>query len=259
MTRVSGKVLRHRRLLGGVSLGVGAGLGLSLLVLTGGVGLLYHWGCAPSGIAANDKEQIPALLLNSPFGGTATGDVVLPAGYLSPFETIIGTSSFNGSAVWGGYNASVTVWSVHSVRLAGPGLDRGCTGPFALAIQPLGGTSAGIQLLGPGNATDAAETSTLFPGSSDVYFSNGFVSPTESAVTTCGGPSTAIQVNAMSLSLAYRFSFDGRNISEPLDVPLVGAHFEYTFPANFGSWQIDNLSAPGGPGGGWAFSYSPCP
>jgi len=33
------------------------------------------------------------------------------------------------------------------------------------------------------------------------------------------------------------------------------ATWSYWFPPDFGTWQIDNLSAPGGPGGGWAFNF----
>jgi hypothetical protein len=54
------------------------------------------------------------------------------------------------------------------------------------------------------------------------------------------------------------FPYDG-SIRVVNATVTVTADFEYTFPSDSGVWGVDNLSAPGGPGGGWAFSYTPCP
>ncbi|MGC2034334.1 MAG: hypothetical protein WA761_02675 [Thermoplasmata archaeon] len=59
------------------------------------------------------------------------------------------------------------------------------------------------------------------------------------------------------LPVKLLFTENEQNFSVPYVLPFT-EQYTYTFPANFGTWQVDNLSAPGGPGGGWAFSYSPC-
>jgi hypothetical protein len=60
------------------------------------------------------------------------------------------------------------------------------------------------------------------------------------------------------LTVWFPVSLSDRTVQVPFIIPVTES-YHYTFPANFGIWEVDNLSAPGGPGGGWAFSYEPCP
>ncbi len=89
------------------------------------------------------------------------------------------------------------------------------------------------------------------------YFDNGFTNAT-GLLSTCGTAaavrhvaSTHIEVGLLVKVLGqWQLIYDELNVT---------SSFTYSFPADTGTWQIDNLSAPGGPGGGWAFSYAPCP
>jgi hypothetical protein len=78
-------------------------------------------------------------------------------------------------------------------------------------------------------------------------------------VSTCGSSTASLWVTSHYLTLWYRFSTGQGSATVSFTAPESGAGFHYSFPADFGMWQVDNLSSPGGPGGGWAFSYAPCP
>jgi hypothetical protein len=115
--------------------------------------------------------------------------------------------------------------------------------------------------MGQGNVSDQQEPVVLFPGHSNtIYFLNGFDTPDSGSISTCGEPAQSLPlVTSTHLTLWAHFASDGQNYSVPFNLPIVESQFHYWFPANFGTWQVGNLSASGGPGGGWAFSYSPCP
>jgi hypothetical protein len=116
--------------------------------------------------------------------------------------------------------------------------------------------------MGPGNVSDVDEPSDLFPGQNtslnDLTFANGFENQNTGSISTCGGPARSVFVAVPGLSLWLHLDSADRNASVSFELPIVSLEFHYVFPPNAGIWQIDNLSAPGGPGGGWAFAYSPC-
>jgi hypothetical protein len=92
-----------------------------------------------------------------------------------------------------------------------------------------------------------------------VLFNNGFTIANHVAISTCDTSAKSVPLpgNSATLKVRVQFTSNSLNRTAPMVLPFVES-YDYFFPANFGSWQIDNLSAPGGPGGGWAFSYSPC-
>jgi len=140
----------------------------------------------------------------------------------------------------------------------GPGPNKPCSLPFAVVLHPIGNPSTGITILGPGNYSDQSEPNVLFPGQSNsIEFSNGFTDANAPSISTCGAPAREIPLVSSHLSLWVLFSSNGVNRTVEFTVPVV-TDFSYWLPADFGTWQIDNLSAPGGPGGGWAFSYTSC-
>lgn len=141
----------------------------------------------------------------------------------------------------------------------GLGASVPCTQSLKAAAAPAGGASSGIPIMRPGNHSDVLEPSILYPGWSDVItFANGFTAANSPDVSTCGDPARAVPVNSTYLTLWVNFNFQGIH-TVLFHMPLIEEEFVYSFPANFGTWAIDNLSAPGGPGGGWAFDYlGPC-
>jgi len=68
----------------------------------------------------------------------------------------------------------------------------------------------------------------------------------------------SLPVRTLGLSVSFRIDLGNQSFWIATELPFT-EQYHYSFPANFGTWQVDNLSAPGGSGGGWAFSYSPCP
>ena len=239
-------------------------VGLALPTWVGGWAPLAHWTCQPGSQVLNQSAQIPAQLLNAPFGGRVWANVTTPPGLIlrgTSIETGLGTSDSNGGVDWNGFQANVTVSTVENETAWGPGSNVRCTQPFEVNLIANGDVSTGIAILGPGNISDQHEPNVLFPGyANTIYFSNGFQAANSENISTCGGPAQSLPlVTSNYLTLWAHFASGGQNYTIPFTLHLVESQFHYWFPANFGMWQVDNLSAPGGPGGGWAFSYSPCP
>ena len=145
-------------------------------------------------------------------------------------------------------------------------------GPNARCSQPIGvGFAApsifaevGGWIQGPNNTTDLNEPhfAIFFKGTSEasrsLLFNNSYSASNTPPVDTCGGPSQSLPLVTVGRLQVWSLAIiDGVNYTIPYKLSIEQT-FHYVFPANFGTWQVDNLSAPGGSGGGWAFSYSPC-
>jgi hypothetical protein len=230
---------------------------------------LVHWTCSEQEMS-REVTWIPVVLINSPFGGYASGNGSLPAGYLGP-KTILpsasGTDAYNGNVsgvlyeVWGNVSRDTNemAW--------GPGANVRCSQAYTVRLgglnsQPPSSYSGG--LFGPGLQSDLGEPHeynfSTQPSGSTVYFSNGFVERNSANISTCGktAQSLSIPLHKIDVTIAIPPSSGSNYPPQPLVLPL-DQSYHYVFPANFGTWQVDNLSAAGGPGGGWAFSYSQCP
>ena len=145
-----------------------------------------------------------------------------------------------------------TVW--------GPGANAPCSGPYQMGLFANGPRFGDIPLMGPGNFSDKSEPTSLGPWNSNITLQNGFAQPNAANVTTCGGSARSVPgVTSTFLTQWVSFIEGGQTHTVALPVPLIESVYHYLFPANFGTWQVDNLSAPGGPGGGWAFNFvAPC-
>lgn len=117
--------------------------------------------------------------------------------------------------------------------------------------------------MGPNNTSDSNEphTATLPTlengGGQSPRFNASYLLPNEPAIATCSRGA-----QSLPLVISDRLTIDfpaAPDLPSSLWYTLTFVQtFHYLFPSDFGTWQIDNLSTPGGPGGGWAFSYSPC-
>jgi hypothetical protein len=221
---------------------------------------VLHWACDSESEVVAETVQIPALLLNSPFGGQSWANVTLPVGYIPGDLISQGTQDSNGGAAWAGFEANVTIYRVANLTEWGPGSNVRCTAPYSVDLKPLGNPSVGIPIMGPGNESDQKEPQVLFPGQPNlIYFVNGFRSASAETISTCGGPSQSVPVTSFQLNLWARFVLDGRNQSVGIHLPIVETNFHYLFPANYGTWQVDDLNlGQDPPGGGLAFAYTPC-
>jgi hypothetical protein len=239
--------------------------GLFLPTFLGGWAPIVHFACRTTGPPVKSAYAwIPALLLNSPFGGEAFGNGTVLPGPLSMlgFGTVYGLGEKNGDAAWAGFRAEINVSAESNVTLWGPGQDSRCAGPYQVAIQYWGGGVLGGLLLGEGNVSDESEPTSLghwtYPGDINVTIANGYKVSTSREISTCGATAAQNYTSSTYLRVIVPVTVGGVAYSLPYVLPIEEG-FHYLFPAKFGTWQVDNLSAPGGPGGGWAFSYSPCP
>jgi len=240
-------------------------------------GPLFHSECAEDEVATSGAFYLPLGLTNSPYAGRASVNSTSPMnasmgyGSSSGYQTVGGTVA-NGS-VWGGFVLEeMVVDRLSNITELGAGSSVHCSREFAYTLQILL-PNVGYEILGPifdtpwgpefgtGGYSDVGEplmyNFTTSPGNSTSLFRQGFNQANAPPVSTCDGPAQTIPVSIHGLTTWISFAWEGRNYSVPTTIPLV-EDFSYYFPSDFGTWQVENLSAPGGPGGGWAFSYSPC-
>ena len=214
--------------------------------------------CVPGPtVAVLSNRLTPLLLANSPYGAPyadlSTGSVPVDNG--TRIVTLGG--QYNGNT-WAYYERME--WTVAVGRSNGSA-DPSCAGTFYPSAQNLWGSLIEEVFNGSvANFTNDSEVPTYVQGNAttgEVLFDDRFTTTTE-VIDTCG-QSTQYR-NATSTHITIGIGFEYRGSWHVVDsVLMVPTHYFYIFPANVGSWAVDNLSAPGGPGGGWAFSYSPCP
>ena len=244
---------------------MGVALAILLPSLLGGWGILFHYACQrDNGSAGQEYAWVPALMINSPYGGLAFGNATVPKGPLSPSRMAPNgyeLGEANGSATWAGFRAEINLSSQQNQTDWGFGQSARCNDQFSVSIQYLGGSVLGGPLLGSGNTSDVQEPSSLGywtnPGDVNLTITNGFTSSTNPTVSTCG--TSEMQKYSVSVQFVVRIpaTLDGKPYGISYSLPIIET-YHYVFPGDFGIWQVDNLSALGGPGGGWAFSYSPC-
>lgn len=253
-------------------------VGLAALLVVGGLvlvptfltswGAAAHWTCASGTVTDQEVDAwIPDVLVNSPYGGSASGVGVLPAGFPGGLSVPygVGTSASNGSAYGAFFEVNLSYADDVSDLALGPGANVRCALPLQVDVRPPlqgGGTATPIDK--PSNLSDMSEArnATIFAGllgavPSPAWFNNSFSQPNGASVSTCGLPAQTASVRTFGLRLSFPITVGNRSYSLPFVLPATEL-FTYRFPGNFGTWEIDNLSAPGGPGGGWAFSYVPC-
>jgi hypothetical protein len=170
----------------------------------------------------------------------------------------------NGTAGTVAFLANVSLFQVHNETVWGPGQNVHCTSPYAvIRLPPPANGAISSVIPTPSRLSDVNESDNVSilhtPSnlSTVFYFDNGFSSPNMAPVTTCGAAGENLSSTSTRLSAGVPFNISGHVVVTPLTLNFA-QKFWYDFPPNFGTWQIDNLSEPGGPGGGWAFSYAPC-
>jgi len=244
-----------------VATGIVLGLIVSLAGLSGTLDPLERTVCAKgSTIYTSGFGQIPAVLMNAPYGGSVLGTAYFPASLRNSTVPVgIEAGDSNGGADSAGIGAKVSVAALTNQTALGPGVSRSCTHPFVASVVLVGGIWLGTQIMGPGNRSDAAEPTVLLDYPSNISFANGFDAANSANISTCGGPAQTAALTSNFLTLWVTFASGGTAHSVSFEVPIATDQFSYTFPADFGTWAVDNLSEPAGPGGGWAFDYlGPC-
>ena len=201
--------------------------------------------CTWTILNSRDPSLTPQLLLNAPYLGTSRGTEETwtnnSSGSHLSSQTLYG---LNGTA-WGAFENSN--WT----------LLQNCHGQFRATITfEVGGVTSP---LGLNLTSDKSETNssggqgTTYPV---LYFDNSYRHQ-NLMVSTCGsGPvNRSFASTYYTVTVPFHSGLVLENLTETYHMLTI---YDYSFPANGGTWAIDNLTSPGGPGGGWAFSYSPC-
>ncbi len=240
-------------------------VGLLLPTLVGSGGPIMHWTCGTGPTVSRELEWIPIVLINAPYGGNATGNGSLPTGFLGPYMNLpsaTGTNAMNGTVAGVLWHLWVNVSSTQNELTWGAGSNERCSQPFSVTLRPT--TSQPPESYAGGLIDRALKSDAGEPQIYDPFpspdLSNGFTSANSEEISTCGGPAQSLHIPLEfdPVTVGVWFDYNGVNTTTPFVLPLTQS-YHYAFPANFGTWQVDNLSAPGGPGGGWAFDYTPCP
>lgn len=273
---------------------IGSALGVILVILTflvanPGWSLLAHSECRLGGELGNFTVWTPNGVVAAPYLGSESGGVLLwsrvPSGHLS--------IHFNTSVVDGNITAYVVGfenWSVYSqsnATVSGPGIQTICTSPMVAYYAPSppqderhGGTtswpvgfeftsdvSTPTELNGSQLCTEVENTSNLSCGVGAEFDMNFRTSAGK--VDTCGSTQNqALQIVSTGWPVTAPFRWHGQSYTVPLDPSGRNSEsytngteewYNYTFPANGGIWQYDNLAETSTTGAGFVFAYSPCP
>lgn len=228
-----------------------------------GFGLIFHESCSTDRLVSNENIWTPFALVNAPYlGTTAWGATFSLIELLGPTKVVLSNGVLGKGNLSTGYfeTQNWSVYSQSSTIVLGSGSNRPCTAPFdsALSKPSFDVSYDGFPLQGPGNTSNVNETTFFSPdGRPSMTFNNGYTMANTPAISTCERQSTEAVIRSSSFIVLNPLasSAAGSNVSVAIES---FESFSYFFPADSGTWQIDNLSARGGPGGGWAFSYSPC-
>ncbi|MGP8077824.1 MAG: hypothetical protein ACLQC7_05470 [Thermoplasmata archaeon] len=236
---------------------------MALTGLSGSWTPFEHTVCGREALLSHeDRRYIPAFFLNSPYGGRAFGLSQIPWP-IQPGVTIgVGGPTSNGTVITdfvGGVN--VSLYQLQNFTNLGLGINEPCRAYYGVELQlPHLNRSIETWIPTASNLTDAGEVdnfsilSTPDNQSTVAFFNNSFSVWNADSVSTCGGVAQTIPVKSSSLTIGIPFTVGGRTLTIPYILPFA-QNFTYRFPANFGSWEVGNLSEPGGPGGGWAFNF----
>jgi hypothetical protein len=217
---------------------------------------VIHWGCQRGGLVGSGEYEVPLVVANSPYGGMvwANGTGLTP--------TTVTAS--NGAAVGGFVAYHLELFRTRNLSLPGPGVNHVCLARFQLVLQGVAPAPVAlVALLAPGSVSDRGEPGSVPVSSGLPYpslgFVSGYTSATGGSLTTCGSSSPrSLSVASIHLAVSVTLSVYGRPVTVTASI-VDPATFHYWFPANFGTWSVDQLSgALGTPGGGDAFAFVPC-
>jgi len=231
-----------------------------------GWGTAVHWVCYRSGVKGEEPElAVPVAVSNAPYGGNATEMTSL--GYPSDYR---GWSAGNGGPAHTSRTISeveqvffnVTFMSATNVLTFGPGPDGRCVQGIVAVLQnpdAPGFVPADVHIGSVfSDRNESNNVSAHWTNGPPPLFNASFTQANSPPISTCNEPARAYTVR----SHYFHVQFQWNNSDSHVLINFVSSYqstYTYNFPADFGIWQVDNLSMPGGPGGGWAFSYSPCP
>jgi hypothetical protein len=248
--------------------GVAVGIVTTLTVATmGGLALFSHTVCARGEVVDTVLFWTPFSLVNAPYLGSSNYSANFLVYELFGLTNVTLTKGHvgQGNVSVGGYfeTENWTVFSQTNATDVGPGFNKPCSSPYGAVPSPTNfSTSAsGYILQGPGNTSNVNEPTT-FPLASSKHppavFENGFVSANQPPISTCGAEGKEINFSSSSFDISLMVPGPGGPI---ITVATVSSqqNFTYYFPANGGTWLVDDLQQNSGlRGPGLAFTWQQC-
>jgi hypothetical protein len=275
------------------TLGVAVGVILvvtSLIISHPGWGFFSHTECRVTGRLGNVTVWVPSAVVAAPYHGSVSGKVVvwgrMPAGNLSVSLNYTPVVDGNVTAFIVGFE-NWTVFSIVNNTYAGPGPQDPCASPMVayfssnppqglrhggttkwpMYFNLLSDSELAVGLNGSQLCAQVQNTSYASCGVG-AQFDINFKKAT-GTVNTCGSSQGQIlPVFSQQWPVTTPFSLNSHTFSVPLDPSGENsanyangtyAWYNYSFPANGGVWQYDNLAETSTTGAGLVFSYSPCP
>ncbi len=220
-------------------------------------GELAHLACVPEGMVVNETLWTPTLVINSPYGGFASGSWTT----IDPSGTGWGTWTTYAKNGTTNVFAAATPWLVYHARselVPGAGSDAPCAGPFVAETTGLGLSSEDYLLYPPSNYSDRGLPQQFGGANTSVIFSAGYsgIAASESSNCPNGAP---LVWTAQSEFFRIQVPFEYGGVFELADAS-VNALVNYTYTASLpGTYYVEDLAAlSSGYGSGLAFDYVPC-
>jgi hypothetical protein len=283
--------MRRQKIFGILGAVLGAMLVLSAMTSSHpGWGFFSHTDCRVNQRLGNITVWVPSAIVAAPYHGSVTGFVVVwgktPGGNLSVSLNYTPVTDGNVTAFIVGFE-NWTVVSLQNVSMAGPGPQAACLSSLVAYFSPSpalgerhGGTTSwpmysqlvsdtGLPtgLNGSQLCAQIENTSYLSCAVGAQFDPNFHVA--SGTVDTCGSTGEqVVRISSQEWPVTAPFRWNGHSHLVPLDPSGANsqsyangtyAWYNYSFPANGGVWQYDNLAETSSTGAGLVFSYAPCP
>ncbi len=274
---------------------LGATVGVTIVITSlvlghPGWGLFSHTECQVNQKLGNFTVWVPSAVAAAPYHGSVSGKVVIwgkmPGGNASVSLNYTPVTNGNVTAFIVGFE-NWTVFSIRNVTMTGPGPESTCSSSMIAYFSPNpaqglrhGGTTAWpmySQLVSDSGLADGLNGSQLCAQVQNTTYSACGVGAqfdlnfheASGMVNTCGSTQGhVVRDFSQGWPVTAPFIWNGHSNVVPLDPNGANsanyangtyAWYNYTFPANGGIWQYDDLTKTSSTGAGLVFSYSPCP
>ncbi|MCI4324365.1 MAG: hypothetical protein L3K00_00535 [Thermoplasmata archaeon] len=220
---------------------------------------LSHETCTSRPIGSTQQFWTPVILLDSPYGGSASATAAL----ISPAPSALDSATITARNGTADALLSLDNWTLSqssNTTAAGAGIDQPCGGAYGASdLSREGGRHAGLDqkaanLLASNATSDQGVPSRL---SASVIWSDNFSEATQPALTICGpGSATLTLAPASELRFEVPFAEGPMTIVVTAAVPAL-VTYTYSFDAGAqGVWSLDGSAQSDG--FGLAFDWTPC-
>jgi hypothetical protein len=254
-----------------------------------GWGIFTHTECHLNQRVGNITVWFPAAVIAAPYHGSESGSVTIwgksPLGE-SVLTQDTSVTDGNVTAFYVDF-VNFTVFSRDNASAYGPGPEAPCSSSIVgyFSSSPAVGLRSGGTTFWPldtelasdrglptglngSQLCSAVENSSYGSCAVGAQFDLNF-EVDSGTVDTCGvNQNQVLRLMSDGWSVLAPFQLNNQSYAVPLDPSGSNtvnyangtyAFYNYTFPANGGIWQYDNLSQTSNTGAGLVFSYSPCP